>query len=337
MELNPVFCICVLLSVILAPASATELTSNANGWVWEGEAVSLYCSTQLIAASFFWHVDGDLLPGGDEYQIFEDPLGPNSTLIISPFFRNHTGSYTCFAYNSTLNEASNALNLSVAKPPSNPIIDCKSEAYTEQVLLGCSWAGGQPSANVKLSFNGTVKEGQDEVNWTVSLDYEVQQPELICQGDQVGKKSECKIVYERPLSSNHDNNAVTSVTEGENAKLTVTLNTQNSLHPTFSWFHLNPDPVDITNGGGKFKVESGHSQSSLLISNVTQSEKGTYECRARNIIGSTTFKLNLEVKSQESPGSSGLSGGAIAGIVIGVLAGVALIGVGGFFLVKKVF
>lgn len=41
--------------------------------------------------------------------------------------------------------------------------------------------------------------------------------------------------------------------------------------------------------------------------------------------------------SNDSGGSSGLSGGAIAGIVIGVLAGVALIGVGGFFLVKKVF
>ncbi|XP_077312724.1 cell adhesion molecule CEACAM1-like [Lithobates pipiens] len=336
MELNPFFCICLLLIVTLAPASATELTSNATGWIWEGEAVSLYCSAQLTDARFIWRVDGDLLPGGDEYHIFEDPLGPNTTLTISPVSRNHMGSYTCFAYNSTLNETSNALNLSVAKPPSNPSIYCKSEAYTEQMLLGCSWVGGQPSADVKLSFNGTVKEGQDEVNWTVSLGYEVQQPELICQGDQVGKKSECKIVYERPLSSSHDNNAVTSVTEGENATLIVTLNTPNSLQPTFSWFHLNPDPVAITSGG-KFKVESDNSQSSLLISNVAQSEKGTYECRARNIIGSTTFKLNLEVKSQESPGSSGLSGGAIAGIVIGVLAGVALVGVGGFFLVKKVF
>ncbi|XP_040182789.1 carcinoembryonic antigen-related cell adhesion molecule 1 isoform X2 [Rana temporaria] len=336
MELIPGFCICVLLSLTLAPASPTELTSNVTGWVWEGGAVSLYCSTQLTNASFIWHVDGDLLPGGDQYHIFVDPLGPNSTLTISPVFRNNTGSYTCFAYNSTLNETSNALNLSVAKPPSNPSIYCRSDGYTEQVLLGCFWAGGQPSADVKLSFNGTVKEGKDEVTWTVSLDYEVRQPELVCQGDQLGKTSECKIVFERPLSSSHNNNAVTSVTEGENPKLIVTLNTPNSLNPTFSWFHLNPDPVAITSGG-KFKVESGDSQSSLLISNVAQSENGTYECRARNIIGSTTFKLNLEVKSQESSGSSRLSRGAIAGIVIGVVAGVALIVVVGYFLVKKVF
>ncbi|PIO37031.1 hypothetical protein AB205_0182240 [Aquarana catesbeiana] len=131
---------------------------------------------------------------------------------------------------------------------------------------------------------------------------------------------------------------ITSVTEGQNATLNVSLTSQSSLISEFTWFRPNLIPVNITANDGKYKVETIGSQSILSISNLTVNDNGTYTCTARNIIGSTTFNFTLDVKSQgtngsnDSGGSSGLSGGAIAGIVIGVLAGVALIGVGGFFL-----
>ncbi|KAM5132668.1 cell adhesion molecule CEACAM1 [Mantella aurantiaca] len=321
----------ILRLSLSTPASAVELTSNLTGWAWEGETVSLYCSTNVTGALYTWHVDGGLLDNNDRYHIAIDPSELNSTLTISPVFSNDTRTYTCLITSPTVNETSNALNLSVAKSPESSNIYCGEEAYNGGVVLICSWAGGQPAAEIELLFNGTTDNGQNMVNRNVSVSNEVQQPVLTCRGNQVGKTSECNKTFERPVSSNHNNDARSSVTEGENATLTVSLTSQNSLIAEFSWFHLNPNAVNITSNG-KYKVQSNGSQSTLLITSVTGSESGTYECTARNVIGSTTFKFNLDVKSQ---GSSGLSGGAIAGIVIGVLAGVALIGVGVFFLVKK--
>ncbi|XP_072282364.1 cell adhesion molecule CEACAM1-like isoform X2 [Pyxicephalus adspersus] len=333
MELSRVAHICILLSVtlVVAPVSGTELTSNTTEWVWEGESVSLDCTTQVENGTFLWKVNGDSLPASDRYYISKNEANTNSTLIISPIFRNDTGSFICEVSNTTVNETSNAVNISVAKPPDSLSIGCSAASLTGGVQLTCSWIGGDPAADIELSFNGTIDKGKNEVNRSVNLDNDVQQPEFICQGNQVGKTSKCNITLERPLSTSHDNNAVTSATEGENIKLTVSLTSQNSLTPEYAWVRLSTDTVNITSDG-KYKVESSSSGSTLHISSATGSESGTYECRARNIIGTTTFKFNVEVKSK---GSGGLSGGAIAGIVIGVLAGVALIGVGVFFLVKK--
>ncbi|KAG8433867.1 hypothetical protein GDO86_012292 [Hymenochirus boettgeri] len=72
---------------------------------------------------------------------------------------------------------------------------------------------------------------------------------------------------------------------------------------------------------------------------MTESDNGTYQCKAENFMGISTYRFELSVKREpvtpESPANKpGLSGGEIAGIVIGVLAGLVLIGVAVFFIVK---
>ncbi|XP_068097540.1 carcinoembryonic antigen-related cell adhesion molecule 1-like [Hyperolius riggenbachi] len=327
---------CFWVTWLMSTASGTTtLSSNTTGLLWEGQdSVALFCRTQIADAGYFWELEGEALPEESRYQITGDLSKANSTLTISPIFRNDTGNFTCEAFNSSTTEFSNAVSLNLAWFPVTSVITCGTEAFSDSVRFNCSWAGGNPAANIDLIFNGTTNSGQNSVTRTVTTGTEVQQPQMICRGDQEGRKSECQTNFERPKSTTHSGTVVSSVTEGNNAAMTVSL-AQNILLPQFGWYRHNPNLNPINPTDGKFEVESSGSQSTLRISNVTSSEDGTYECRARNVIGSTSFIFRLQVISKGSSG--GLSGGAIAGIVIGVLAGVALIGVGGFFLIKKFY
>ncbi|XP_032985297.1 carcinoembryonic antigen-related cell adhesion molecule 7-like isoform X3 [Rhinolophus ferrumequinum] len=81
------------------------------------------------------------------------------------------------------------------------------------------------------------------------------------------------------------------------------------------------------------RLELSEDNRTLTLLNVTRSDTGPYECEIRNpvtAIRSDPFYLNVLYDSPQE--SSGLSDGAIAGIVIGVLAGIALIATLVYFL-----
>ncbi|XP_075774608.1 cell adhesion molecule CEACAM20-like [Pelodiscus sinensis] len=77
-------------------------------------------------------------------------------------------------------------------------------------------------------------------------------------------------------------------------------------------------------------TDTGQTGSSFTLTLTTSAQQGTYECQAHNSGTSLTAWASVAVRvpgpdsSPESP--SGLSPGAIAGIVIGSLAGAALVG-----------
>ncbi|XP_052024769.1 carcinoembryonic antigen-related cell adhesion molecule 1 isoform X3 [Apodemus sylvaticus] len=76
--------------------------------------------------------------------------------------------------------------------------------------------------------------------------------------------------------------------------------------------------------------------STLTIHPIRKGDAGVYQCEISNPV---SFKISnpiqLEVIADPTPGDSGLSGGAIAGIVIGSVAGVALIAALIYFLYSR--
>ncbi|XP_043848827.1 carcinoembryonic antigen-related cell adhesion molecule 6-like isoform X3 [Dromiciops gliroides] len=84
-------------------------------------------------------------------------------------------------------------------------------------------------------------------------------------------------------------------------------------------------------------VNSNFSSNTYVIKSVSWEDSGNYTCLAKNNVTNLSISRDITVKvvAEKSTGGgngSSLSGGAIAGIVIGVLAGVALIGALIYFL-----
>ncbi|XP_075047027.1 cell adhesion molecule CEACAM5-like [Mixophyes fleayi] len=328
---------------LASPVSDVRLSSNTSALLIEGEdSVSLHCSAQGSAVSFSWILNGEPLPQSPHYHITGDNSPPNSNLTISPVSRNDNGPFICRGSNLANNESSNTLSLDLAWRPTGNI-SCTTEVYKQLLQLNCSWPGGQPAANVTMIYNNVTEINYNQVIRNLTSNNNVQGSILTCNGDQLGKTSSCTLTFESPQSPGHDNGKITEVTEGNAAVMTVNLRpghqdrattfSSQVLPATFSWARLSPNPSPIQDGG-KFKVNSTEYTSNLEISDVTKDENGKYECRAENVIGSTTFTFTLNVEAKPVS-KSGLSGGEIAGIVIGALAGVVIIGIIVFFIVKR--
>ncbi|XP_040183367.1 carcinoembryonic antigen-related cell adhesion molecule 1-like isoform X2 [Rana temporaria] len=312
--------------------SAVTLTGNTSEtYIWAGEdSVSLHCLADGSNVTVFWKLNGGLISPSSQYQISQGDSPLHSNLLISPVSKTDAGPFTCEASNRLGNKTSNSLSLNLAwKPEGN--ITCSAEPDTQGVKLGCSWSGGKPEANVSLTFNGKTENGRNNVTSQVSIGDNFQGSDLICNGDQLGRTSKCTRKIGPPLALEHDNSKITDTNVGGNLNLTVTL--EPGLPATFTWLHTPSSQSKESIQSREPLVSSTDFSSSYLIRDVTVNDAGKYECIAKNIIGTQSFLFNVKV--EEIPSKTGLSGGAIAGIVIGVLAGVALIGIAAFFIVKR--
>ncbi|CAM5176768.1 unnamed protein product, partial [Eretmochelys imbricata] len=85
-------------------------------------------------------------------------------------------------------------------------------------------------------------------------------------------------------------------------------------------------------------TDTNETRTSLTFNPTTLAHQGTYECQAHNPITNRTARASVAVRvTGTAPVAPrpGLSAGAVAGIVIGSLAGAALFGVGAYFLYSR--
>uniref|UniRef100_A0A803JCG1 Carcinoembryonic antigen-related cell adhesion molecule 1 n=1 Tax=Xenopus tropicalis TaxID=8364 RepID=A0A803JCG1_XENTR len=321
---------------VIARVSGVALSSNASGLLWAGkDSVRLTCSALGTNVTFSWHLDGAPLPTNPRYHL----MNSNSSLIISPVERTDNGSFTCTASNSVNSETSSPLTLSLGWSPDGNV-QCNAARVDQTVRLSCSWPGGNPAATVTMVFQNNRYTAQDTVTRNVPLNVISSGAELTCLGTQLGQDMASTMIMGTPFGS--PSNSVSSVNEGENVTMSVSLDWSRTVSPriqalpaTFSWFHLNSNHPFLTNGG-KISVISSDYKSELVISSVTASESGIYECEAENFLGNSKFSFYVSVTpGSSSSSSSQLSPGAIAGIVIAALFVVALIPLTVIFILRK--
>ncbi|XP_041425497.1 carcinoembryonic antigen-related cell adhesion molecule 1 isoform X1 [Xenopus laevis] len=318
--------------IVIGRVSGVTLSSNASsGLLCPGkDSVTLTCSALGTNVTFSWYLDGAPLPQDSRYHL----MNSNSSLIISPVERTDSGSFICIGSNSLNSETSNLLTLRLGCTPDGNV-QCNAVRLGQMVTLSCSWPGGNPAANVTMIFQNTRYTEQDTVTMDVPLNDISSGAELTCLGTQEGHFSFSTMILGTPMGAT--SNSVSLVKKGENVTMSVNLNWNRNVSPriqilpaTFSWFHRSSDrPLSVS--GGKISVISSDYKSELVISSVTDSDNGIYECIAENFIGKSTFLFELSVTA----GSNQLSPGAIAGIVIGVLFIVALIPLTIFFILRK--
>uniref|UniRef100_A0A673VSJ0 Ig-like domain-containing protein n=1 Tax=Suricata suricatta TaxID=37032 RepID=A0A673VSJ0_SURSU len=150
-------------------------------------------------------------------------------------------------------------------------------------------------------------------------------------GRQSGQELRGRSVVQGPLSFCHLlcfstepvapptlNISNTTVTEHKDS---VVLTCSTNTTGVSIWWLFNGQSLKLTE-----RMKLSEDNSTLTIDPVRREDAGTYQCEVSNpVSASTSDPVRLTVEYDPTQPSSGLSPGAIAGIVIGVLAGVALI------------
>ncbi|KAM8927766.1 cell adhesion molecule CEACAM1-like [Pelodytes ibericus] len=325
--------------------SAVMIQTNTSSLLWVGvDSVSINCSALGTDVHFSWNLNGAPIPQNSRYHLNQD----SSILTISPVDRSDNGSFTCTASNWFSNETSNSANLSLAWPPEGNIT-CSAPVTNGTAELQCSWPGGFPSADVRMLFqNKNITEKNQVIVKVNVITINSSTDNLICYGIQGGLEVGCSVRLGKPEAVGFTNNSIKTVAEGESITLSVSLLRSAGRHArparsipeevlpaSFSWFHYTPDPTPVSSGGN-FLVASTRYTSSLTVSSVTEKQNGTYECVAENQYGSENFlfMINVTAKAVSPTSPSALGPGEIAGIVIGVLAAVGIIGIIIFFSLK---
>ncbi|XP_073512008.1 hemicentin-1-like isoform X3 [Phyllobates terribilis] len=285
---------------LASPVSAVTLTSNTSAVLWAGEdSVSLHCSAQGSAISFFWRLNGEPVSSNPLYFIIQSDSPPNSTLTISPVSRHDARPFTCTASNLVNSETSNALTLTLEPDLTVPSLSIISDRIVDgtNVTLRCD-AGSQNVTSYTF-----YRDGQKIIC----------SQSVICRGSFLdftpiseANSGSYTCTIQNPGSSNTSDSLSLTVSVPVSA-VTLTSNTSdlllwpgrdlvslrcssNGTDVTYSWSldgaALPQDP----------QYQPTLNNSILIISPISAKDNGYFMCKARNWIkseNSSKLYLNL--------------------------------------------
>ncbi|XP_065429963.1 carcinoembryonic antigen-related cell adhesion molecule 5-like isoform X2 [Chrysemys picta bellii] len=281
-----------------------------------GSLVSLTCVSESVPAPHYrWVLNSTELK----------ETGSSLTLILTSL--DQQGMYMCQAQNPVTNLTKNSTTLVIQvleilpKPTVTPNQTLVLENGT--FTLTCN---GSPSADTVLWFrDGASLVPSEQLG--LSPDNRTLTVPNVIRGD--AGAYQCEVG--NPVSTNRSEPSTVTVAYGPNSAkidqsgsitlgspLTLTCVADSVPDPSYRW---------VLNG-----TDTKETGSSLTFNPITQDHQGTYTCQAHNPVTSLTASASVDVRLNSN---GGLTAGAIAGIVIGSLAAVALLGVLLYFLLRK--
>ncbi|PNI95476.1 CEACAM1 isoform 3 [Pan troglodytes] len=266
-----------------------SISSNNSNPVEDKDAVAFTCVSETQDTTYLWWINNQSLPVSPRLQLSNG----NRTLTLLSVTRNDTGPYECEIQNPVSANRSDPVTLNVTYGPDTPTISPSDTYYRPGANLSLScYAASNPPAQYSWLINGTFQQSTQELfipNITVnnSGSYTCHANNSVTGRNRTTVKT--IIVTElSPVVAKPQIKASKTTVTGDKDSVNLTCST-NDTGISIRWFFKNQSPVLGEDEAVPGQHHPQHKPYNAL------------------------------------PQENGLSPGAIAGIVIGVLALVALI------------
>ncbi|KAL6083633.1 hypothetical protein STEG23_027624 [Scotinomys teguina] len=297
-------------------------TNNSNPM--EGEdSVALMCEPKTQNTTYLWRINGQSLSEEDRMKLSED----NRTLTLLNVVRTDTGPYLCETRNQVSTSQSDPFTLNITYGPDVPIISPSNIHFRSRTNLSLSChTASNPPAQYTWYFHEEPQSSSQElfipnINTNNSGSYTCLVYNSITGLNKTTVKN---ITVLEPVTLPFIQVTNTTVKELDSVSLTCS---SEDTGISISWF-FNGQSLKLTD-----RIKLTPNNSTLSINPVRREDSGEYQCEVSNPVSSErSMSIQLDIIHDPTLGSSGLSGGAIAGIVVGAVAGVTLIAALVYFL-----
>ncbi|XP_014716534.3 cell adhesion molecule CEACAM1-like isoform X3 [Equus asinus] len=301
-----------------------NIACNNSNPVEHRDPVVLTCEPETQNTTYRWSINNQNLPDSTWLKLSSD----NRTLTLFNITRNDTGPYECETQNPVSAHRSDPFYLNVLYGPDAPTISPSDSYYQQGANLSLScYAASNPPAQYSWLINGRPQQFTQELFIpNISANDSGSYTCLVHNSDTGLSRTTVKtITVSEPVAQPSIRASNTTVTEQKDIVVLTCLTSDTGI--SIQWF-FNNQILGLTE-----RMELSQDNSTLTIDPIRREDAGDYQCEVSNPVSSSKSDiLTLDVKYDPTLGSSGLSAGAIGGIVIGVLAGVALIAALVYFL-----
>ncbi|XP_036131450.1 carcinoembryonic antigen-related cell adhesion molecule 1-like isoform X2 [Molossus molossus] len=301
-----------------------NITTNNSNPEENKDPVVLTCEPWTQDTTYLWLINNQSLPDSTRLQLSSD----NRTLTLLHVTRNDMGPYVCKTRNPVSAGRSDPFTLNVLYGPDVPVISPPDSHYPPgaNLKLSCH-AASNPPAQYSWSINGSSPQPTQELFIPNITANDSGSYTCLAHNPHTGlnRTAVKNITVSEPVGKPSIRARNSTVTEHKDTVVLTCLTNDTGI--SIRWL-FNKQSLWLTD---RMKLSQGNSI--LTIDPVRREDGGSYQCEVSNPVSSCkSDPLWLDVQYVSASQHPGLSDGAIAGIVIGVLAGIALIAALVYFL-----
>ncbi|XP_055991600.1 carcinoembryonic antigen-related cell adhesion molecule 1 [Sorex fumeus] len=287
------------------------------------ETVKMQCDPETPDTTYRWFFNSKPVVLSDGLELSME----NRILTLNPTLRNNTGAYVCENWNPVSSKTSDPFNLVVFYGPDPPVISPSKTFYRRgaNLSLSCYTASHPPAKFTWITSKQAVVSAQNFFIPTLSPDDSGSYTCLVNNTvTSLSNNMTLEIIVLDPVTSANIKASNTTVQEGDNSVtlLCLTNDTEISIQWLLNNQTLQPSDTKVLSQDNR----------TLILKTVSVYDAGNYHCEVSNPISSLNSPT---VKLEVTPKPTGLSAAATAGIVIGILVGLTMIGGVLYFMYNK--